>query len=290
MPTESSPISDRLLTFASTGSRAEQEDAAVCLSNPKAGTALVVVCDGVGGSSDGGAASQVAVQQAALFWKQQGEMLPHPAENLSSLVRQIHDRIRNEGESRNISPRTTMVALYLDPQGGYWAHSGDSRLYHFRKGLLLTRTRDHSVVEILVQQGAVQEKEMGSHPDQGRLLQSLGGPDYKQPAQGSAETTPDDAFLLCTDGFWERTKSGEMAKILYSPRCQSVSLLQQAVERAARRNGSKSDNLTVAIALPQRESSTRPQGNVAMIAFYLLFAIVVILLIGWFLFFGGAHH
>jgi hypothetical protein len=98
---------------------------------------------------------------------------------------------------------------------------------------------------------------MGGHPDQGRLLQSIGGPDYKEPSLDSARTTPDDAFLLCTDGFWERTTEAEMAEVLYAPRAGVKHLLTEAVQRAVERNGPRGDNLTVAVALPRRVADTQ---------------------------------
>ena len=161
-----------------------------------------------------------------------------------------HNQINEEGRKRGLSPRATIVALFLTPAQAYWVHSGDSRLYHYRAGQLLERTEDHSVVQILVKQGIVAEKDMGTHPDQGVLLQSLGGDEYKAPNHDAAEITPEDGFLLCTDGFWERTKVEEMAELLFSPRAQAALILEQAVARAVKRNGPKGDNVTVALALP----------------------------------------
>lgn len=86
--------------------------------------------------------------------------------------------------------------------------------------------------------------------EQGMLLQSLGGEEYKPPTHGTAEITPEDGFLLCTDGFWERTKVEEMTELLFSPRAQAALILEQAVTRAVKRNGPKGDNATVALALP----------------------------------------
>jgi hypothetical protein len=93
---------------------------------------------------------------------------------------------------------------------------------------------------------------MGRHPDQNTLLQSLGGEEFMEPASGDAEITPDDGFLLCTDGFWERTKLEEMAGLVFADIQGAGSLLAEVVERAVVRNGPKGDNVTVAMALPSR--------------------------------------
>ena len=79
-------------------------------------------------------------------------------------------------------------------------------------------------------QGKLDEKEMGSHPSQGVLLQCLGGDEYPPPAFGKAEVTADAAFLLCTDGFWERTSTEEMAETVFCLRSESSQHLERAVE------------------------------------------------------------
>ena len=105
---------------------------------------------------------------------------------------------------------------------------------------------------------------MGTHPDQGLLIQSLGGDEYKSPSTASTETTPQDAFLLCTDGFWERTKVEEMAELLFSSRGQAVTLLDQAVKRAVERNGPGGDNITAAVVLPAAPTLTTTASPIAV--------------------------
>jgi serine/threonine protein phosphatase PrpC len=259
---------DRFLIADSIGSRREQEDAAICKIDTETGTALLVVCDGVGGSRDGGTASRLVIEFAEKFWREHGKVLPHPEQDLARFCREAHEGVLEASERGKTSARTTLVALYLNGQRAWWVHSGDSRLYHFRAGKLRARTRDHSVVEVLVEQGEVAENEMGSHPDQGRLLQSIGGSDYKEPTQASDSVTPDDAFLLCTDGFWERTPETEMAGLLYAPLSGAKERLAEAVQRAAERNGSKGDNLTVAVMLPARLA--RPSNRRSYLAILLV--------------------
>jgi PPM family protein phosphatase len=91
---------------------------------------------------------------------------------------------------------------------------------------------------------------MGSHPSQGVLLQSLGGDEYTPPALGNSQIGQEDAFLLCTDGFWERTTAEEMTELVFCNPSEAASILEGAVARAVERNGPKGDNVTVAVALP----------------------------------------
>ncbi|MEZ0255865.1 MAG: protein phosphatase 2C domain-containing protein [Chthoniobacter sp.] len=236
----------------SQGPRAEQQDSGICLHDDAQGTALIVVGDGVGGRSGGRIASQKVIELASRFWEERKGRLAKPEEDLATLCQVAHEHINSEGSKLGISPRTTIVALYLNPTNAWWVHSGDSRMYHFRAGQLVERTEDHSLLEIMVQRGAVKEEDMGRHPDQHTLLQSLGGEEFMPPSSGTAQITPDDGFLLCTDGFWERTSPEEMSELVFGERSDANERLSAAVERALERNGTKGDNVTVALAMPAR--------------------------------------
>ncbi len=93
-----------------------------------------------------------------------------------------------------------------------------------------------------LEKGEVKETEMGEHPDQGRLLRALGSDEELRPTYGSAELAENDAFLLCSDGFWERTRPGEIEKLFQAEPTQAR--LEGVVHRAIERNGPKGDNVT----------------------------------------------
>ena len=108
--------------------------------------------------------------------------------------------------------RSTLVVLVADAQAALWAHIGDSRLYYFRDGGIVHQTKDHSVPQVLVAAGDLRPDEIRRHEDRNRLLRSLGHPDELQP---SIEPQPHalrqgDAFLLCTDGFWDYVLEEDM--------------------------------------------------------------------------------
>jgi serine/threonine protein phosphatase PrpC len=247
---------DRFLAAEATGPRDEQQDASIVLSDAAQGTALLVVSDGVGGNSGGRIASQLVANVARQMWQEHNGEFAEPRADLNKLCGRAHQLINAEGERCQLSPRATIVALYLTPQHAYWVHSGDSRLYHFRAGKLVKRTEDHSLVQVMLKQGLVKEEQMGEHPDQGLLIQALGGEQYRSPTEDSIEVTPSDAFLLCTDGFWERTEVSTMADLLFKNGSQAEPKLQEAVNRAVKRNGPDGDNVTVAIALPASVTAT----------------------------------
>ena len=99
-------------------------------------------------------------------------------------------------------PRATCAVCLVQEGGAFWAHIGDSRIYQVRNGKVLNRSRDHSHVEVLIQEGAITEEEALDHPMRNFVECCIGGdapvPDMsitsKQPL------APGDVLLACTDG------------------------------------------------------------------------------------------
>ena len=101
------------------------------------------------------------------------------------------------------SPRTTCVACLIQNNVAYWAHVGDSRLYLIRGGRVATRTRDHSRVQLLIDQGIITEAQAATHPERNKIYSCLGG--YQPPDIEFSRKTPleaGDVLALCTDGLW----------------------------------------------------------------------------------------
>lgn len=136
------------------------------------------------------------------------------------------------------------MALYVTPDSACWAHCGDSRLYHFEGDTLQGRTRDHTRVQQLVDQGVVRESQMATHPEQNRLLQGLGVIDPIRVEHDAAPVTPQTRFLLCSDGFWEQTGPEAIAELLDQPELGTATA--EAAREAARRGGPAGDNVAVA--------------------------------------------
>lgn len=105
--------------------------------------------------------------------------------------------------------RTTAVALKLTGDTAVWAHIGDSRLYRFSDGELAEVTQDHSVTYRKFLGGEISYMDVYHDDDRSRLLRVL-GKEPCRPEAGSAPVSPGDAFLLCSDGFWEYVYNEEM--------------------------------------------------------------------------------
>ena len=128
-----------------------------------------------------------------------------------------------------------------------WAHAGASRLYHIRDGRILAQTKDHSLVQQLIDRGRISEEAVAAHPQRNRIFNCLGSAtpprvDLSEPVRVDAG----DTLILCSDGLW----SPLSAKILGSE-VQKSGIMQavpELLDEAERRAGRACDNLS-AIAL-----------------------------------------
>jgi serine/threonine protein phosphatase PrpC len=218
---------------------------------------LMVVADGMGGHLHGELAAQIAVDLLGRAFQQEARAkLEQPKSFLSRALGAAHAAILREAEMRQLSevPRTVIVACVVQEGHAYWAHIGDCRLYLFRKGRILARTRDHSVVQQLVDEGRIREEAVASHPERNRLLQCLGGFQAPRFDGASERLAKDDIVLLCSDGLWGPLNQRQMLNALLTQK------LDEAVAGLARlaetRAGSDCDNTSV-IAMTWGEEQVR---------------------------------
>jgi len=242
------------ITCSEKGPREEQQDAAGVVSQGE--RLLAVVCDGAGGHRGGSRASKIAVQVACEVFEKADGKFEDPKAALLSICERAHREILSLGETPKLAPRSTITVLYLDGEKAHMVHVGDSRIYRLRSGKIIERTRDHTMVQILLEQGEVKESEMGEHPDQGRLLRALGAEDDLRPTYGSTDLTGNDGFLLCSDGFWERTRPEEIEKLFHGQPTQAR--LERIVRRAIERNGPKGDNVTALAVFSEQQATGCP--------------------------------
>ena len=157
-----------------------------------------------------------------------------------------HSAILDFTDARKLpdSPRTTCVTCLIQDNIAYWGHVGDSRLYVIRGGRVLTRTRDHSRVQLLMDQGLITPAQATLHPDRNKVYSCLGG--RLDPEIELSRKTPleaGDVVALCTDGLWGLYPDGALAAALkHENLMQSVPKL---MELADGRGSSTADNLSI---------------------------------------------
>lgn len=238
------------------GGREEQQDRIATFSTPDNQQHLLVAADGMGGHQGGSLASEIVIETAELAWQEQSDSLTNKdiSQFLQYICEQAHENINNFGKQHNISPRSTCVVAYIKDQHLWWAHLGDSRLYHFRGSKLLERTKDHSIVQLLYDLGRIKEEDMATHPDQGCLLKGLGGDEEIQADFGEAKLHSGDSIVLCTDGFWEHVTTEQIATSLQKTNKPLKQRVQQLVTDVLENGGAEGDNISIIAA------QTRKQG------------------------------
>jgi serine/threonine protein phosphatase PrpC len=227
------------------GGRTEQQDCLDRLSLNGGDSHLVIVADGMGGHRDGALAARTVIETARQRLSE--DRLADPRAFLKSLCVESHHAINAIGGSEERSPGSTCILLYVNGPEAYWAHVGDSRLYHFRNGKLLNQTRDHSVAQLMVEQGRLDADDVATSTLQNQLYMRLGGDKIPEPEFGASEIETDDIFMLCSDGFWEYIKPEEAVSILRGlpPEEDAAARL---VAMARERGGNSGDNISLALS------------------------------------------
>ncbi len=198
------------------GGRAYNEDA--CGHWHSERRLCCVVADGAGGHGGGDIASKLVVSHII------GQVSAAPlarADEVHDLLLDTNAQVRRhqaDGD-RTRDMHSTVVALFVDLtcQEALWGHAGDSRLYLFRDGLMLAHTRDHSVVQTMVDAGLLSPEQVRTHPRRSELESALGSrPEDLRVATAARPwlLQPHDVFLLCTDGLWEYVDEAEMCASL----------------------------------------------------------------------------
>jgi serine/threonine protein phosphatase PrpC len=228
-----------------TGDRRINQDR--CGSAVSGDSQMIVIADGMGGHPKGEVAAELLVNTCTDAFNQVKHPITDPGRFLNLALSKAHKNIVAYGQEQDppIDPRTTAVVVFAQKGHAYWAHAGDSRLYLYRAGKVVTRTTDHSYVERLRQQGVITDSERDTHPQRNYVTRCLGGssinPEF---TLGKYKLEKGDILLLCTDGAWSSIDEELMSDALFSgtPLEEAMTAL---ADEAAQKAFPDSDNVTL---------------------------------------------
>ncbi len=221
-----------------------------------------VVCDGMGGTTGGELAAQLAIDamRRHLDSLQGVEIESALRSTLLEANRIIVLRRQNPAFS---AMGTTVVAMMIDDNDVVIGHVGDSRAYLLRDGAIQQLTTDHTLVQELVDKKQIKAEDALSHPQAHILTRCIGSEPGLDVAVSRfwiwqvAEEEARDYLLLCTDGLYSMVTEGEIANILRNDSPQQACV--KLVELAKNRGGF--DNITLAIIpLPGQLKHEPPVG------------------------------
>jgi serine/threonine protein phosphatase PrpC len=208
---------------------------------------LMVVADGMGGHLHGEVAADLAVEYfGTAFQRDARPALADPQQFLTRAMAGAHTLILREAIKRRLhdAPRTVIVACVVQDGHAYWTHIGDCRLYLIRKGRILLRTKDHTVVQQLVDEGHIGEEAVSTHPERNRILQCLGGYQLPRPDPvEKARLARNDVLMLCSDGLWGPLTQRQLLHSLTTR--ELAEAMADLATLAEHRAGPQCDNVTV---------------------------------------------
>lgn len=206
-------------SYSNGGNRDVNEDALLCVTDGD--FSCFAVADGLGGHGRGEIASQTVLESV------RSSVNPSlPGAQLTELLEVMFEKAQQALLEKQVElhapfeMKTTLTVLCIQGKQLCWGHIGDSRLYAFRKNQIATRTLDHSVPQMLVLSRELPERKIRKHPDRNLLLRVMGVEWDRRPYELSDIYDADEfqAFLLCSDGFWELITERKMCALLKKSR------------------------------------------------------------------------
>jgi len=214
--------------------------------------AVLVVCDGMGGANAGNIASELAADSFMNFMRTEIEALNenYTQDDIADIMTNavlaanadVYEKSLEDEEFAGMG--TTLTAAVSTAEGEVVANVGDSRLYHVSNDGIKQITRDHSVVEDMIERGEITRTEARRHPSRNLITRALGTGIYEPPDIFFVEMNDEDSIILCSDGLTNVVLDNEIKKELTSGatvRENCEILVDKALERGA------PDNVTVVI-------------------------------------------
>lgn len=230
--------------YTNSGGREYNEDFADgCIEETEA---FFVLADGLGGHIGGEQASSFVGETFVKAWRERAMKMPRTLWMKQQITCINHALIKLQDDCRK-KMKSTVAALCLEDKKISWAYVGDSRIYYLTKEGITCLTKDHSVTYKKYLSREIEKEDIPFDEDRSSLLRAVGDaehsiPDYEEMIK-EEKGFQGDAFLLCSDGFWEYLREEEIL-IDYLKSQSAKDWGNLMLLRLMQRISPKSDNLT----------------------------------------------
>lgn len=203
------------LRFTSPGSVKRLNEDAVETNEINDGL-LAVLCDGVGGDNGGELAARIALKSAIYFFSSSD--VDDYLERIKLAMEESNKFVLNHSSSglpyKNMA--TTLEIAYFKDNLVYWGHIGDSRIYHLKSKRLNQITKDHSLVQKLLDEGFITHKQAANHPQKNVIIKALGDNPVIEPdiSKIKLNMRDENKFFICSDGVSNLINNDELEDIL----------------------------------------------------------------------------
>lgn len=180
------------------------------------GGLLCILCDGVGRDHGGDLAAKIAIKSVSHFF------LSNESEDylnrVKSSIEEANSFILGHSSTSSLlkNMATTLEVLFLINNLAFWGHIGDSKIYHLKSGKLKQITKDHSLVQKLLDEGYLTHKQAENHPNKNIIIKALGDGQFIEPDVSKIKLNEfeDNRFFMCTDGVSNLLTDKEIEYIL----------------------------------------------------------------------------
>ena len=210
------------------------------------GVAWAVVCDGMGGNAGGNVASSTAVKSISekITSAYRNSMSSSSIKNLlvtaiTNANYEIYDMSCANKDLNGMG--TTVVAAIILDETVYIAHAGDSRAYLISSDEIRQITKDHSLVQDMVEKGEITPAEARRHPSKNLITRALGVDEVLKVDFTVEDKSKDDVILICTDGLTNFVETSEIYRTVSDNPHEEIA---DTLGKLANENGG-GDNITV---------------------------------------------
>ncbi len=177
---------------------------------------LTVLCDGLGGNKAGEVASSLSVETIYNSFIKSDN--PDYLERIKDAINAANKMIIEESSSTPAfkGMATTVEVLFLNSANAYWGHIGDSRIYKLVNDKIKQLTKDHSLVQRLVDEGYLTIKEAENHPNKNIIMRALGDTSEVEADLSKVRLLSKDKikFFVCSDGVTSVVPDNELQEVL----------------------------------------------------------------------------